>query len=887
MLLYRPLLSAYQRTDSAPASRFIIRELADPSLHAEPDELLAALAAKRGLSPSIRASLLHAQVALRERALRARLTTRDQAREMGGVWTVARGSREQLAVTLSTTPTSKLRRAAGKIVETLALSLLKSAKNEDRALVFAALGDFGTDLAAEPLAQELSAGPMPHAAALGIGELGIEAGESLLFPAVQARGLVQSAQWLGLALSRLACERTLPLLTRLASAKEPEAREQAAWAMGFFSGVDLTPVLEAFDGESDRFVKLNLVRSLGRLGGLADKVRLSDYYIPSDPEVLRVAVIRACGYARATDVVPFLEKVITSGGPEEVAEALQALVWLGVSEKHHLDAARTAATSDNKRMALAGLLALSIWSPKEAFSHVVNVFSGAASSDWFLCAYALRYIRTEQTVPLLAQLLKVAHGTELEEFAVSALCRHLTEPLALEILFSIARSRPSPVVMHRMMYDIAHHLPERQRAQTAEQIRHILVPELPPPLVGPVLLALGSLGTKEDLPCLARYVRGETALAAINGIELMMDPAAEEVLEPVTLEGDSQIRAAALAALFHLGCTKSMGSLENLISTAADVSVAVNCLLEIALSVRLIRAIGALARLHGALEEGAKSLPETDVPPTDLSSPSEMPFVLRSSRDLQKVVVPRPRTVTAKHQLPSLRRPPPSSASADLYRELGRHLGDTGSQRCLGNRLSLWVAGLITIGCLVTGLWFKASGFQSVRVDSERSPHSGRAPTLCKVGADPGEGIISPGDTVEGTPDHPLKLVTPIQENSLTLKGKLTVTDLSVSGQELPSVQFGGKLLGGTVDVDFPRGVAQIKIEGARTTVEVIRGSSRLEMKESTFRLSVGSGTARILRGVIVMKSLSAGQSGEFLDGNPMGRIEEGAASPVPRERPR
>jgi len=305
------------------------------------------------------------------------------------------------------------------------------------------------------------------------------------------------------------------------------------------------------------------------------------------------------------------------------------------------------------------------------------------------------------------------------------------------------------------------------------------------------------------------------------------------------------------------------------------------------LSVRLIRAIGALARLHGALEEGAKSLPETDVPPTDLSSPSEMPFVLRSSRDLQKVVVPRPRTVTAKHQLPSLRRPPPSSASADLYRELGRHLGDTGSQRCLGNRLSLWVAGLITIGCLVTGLWFKASGFQSVRVDSERSPHSGRAPTLCKVGADPGEGIISPGDTVEGTPDHPLKLVTPIQENSLTLKGKLTVTDLSVSGQELPSVQFGGKLLGGTVDVDFPRGVAQIKIEGARTTVEVIRGSSRLEMKESTFRLSVGSGTARILRGVIVMKSLSAGQSGEFLDGNPMGRIEEGAASPVPRERPR
>jgi hypothetical protein len=93
VLLYRPLVAAYQQSGQAPARRFILREFADPQLHAEPDELLGFLEKSSRESVKEEPARLLAEVNLRERALTLRLTTRDHTWEVGGLWTALAGSR--------------------------------------------------------------------------------------------------------------------------------------------------------------------------------------------------------------------------------------------------------------------------------------------------------------------------------------------------------------------------------------------------------------------------------------------------------------------------------------------------------------------------------------------------------------------------------------------------------------------------------------------------------------------------------------------------------------------------------------------------------------------------------------------------------------------------
>jgi HEAT repeat protein len=896
MLLYRPLLAAYQQTDTAAVCRYILRELADPMLHAEPDELLEAIAANRSITTLGEPARLLAEVGLRQRSLRLRLTTRDEARKLGGLWTGIAESRERLVWTLSRSATGALARAAGAMLGRTPVKIARDATDHHRALALSVLGNFGVDLAFESLADELMKGPMAPAAAIGLSQIDAAAAQEAILPAVQGRGLRAAAPFLGIALAQLASERTLPLLVRMVRAKEPEVREQAAWALGSFREVDVAPVLDALTGETDPFVRLNLIRSLGRLGVPGGRDTLRRFYFPNDPEIIRIAIVRAAGSSTAVEMLPFLERTLSTGNADELAESLQALVCLGVPGTGYLPAARQAVKASHARAALVGLLALSVWAPDEAFTRIVQIFAGPAGPQWFLATYVLRYLKTPQTVPLLVRLCKGVRGNELEEFAVSALCRHLDEPEAIRTLVELTGSSPSPAVTRRMMHDLARHLPESHRTQVAAEIRKLVERGLGSAIAPSVLLALGSLGGPGDVELLSRFARGATSPAAVRAIELLSDPSIEALLERIASEGDQEAASPAAVALFRRGSPAAAIHLQRMAASPDELPLAVEALFEMGLSVRLAKVVASLAPLVAVLEQRAKMLPEPparrssatasspEIPGAPLSATSsvagEPPPVTRVVPDLHRVLGRTGRVAVAEQVLPSLAKGPDPDTGKLLYTELGRYIkAGAGETRVRRN----WVVALVLIVLLVLStVIFVVRGrlTSKTEIDPDEVRKLSRYPPLYRAAAaDPEEGAVRMGDTLD-TQGQPVKLLTRIKENSLTVKGKFRPVEIRFGKEPPLQAELTGDLITGGIEVHFPRGIARVVVEGARTTVEVARGRAVFELKDSTFRLNVHAGKARILRGPILMKTLNAGQGGEFLDGNPMGRIEEFGADP-------
>lgn len=621
MLLYRPLLDAYRRTTLLPARRFLLREFASPNLHVEPDEVLANLAEVTSLSIGAEPTRLATEVHLSERSLRLALTTRDPARALGGMWTAHAASRPLAAWMQASAPPKALAEVAGTRLAPVARSLLAVATGDARALTLAALGELGARAFMDLLAQEMASGRSPAPAAFGLARMGTAEAAARLLEGVQARGLETAAPWLGVAVETLALPELSTLVARLARSSTAEARESAAWAIGSFPADQIESLLAHFRTESHPFVRLNLTKSMER-SRCDRKLRLLESLChPSDAEVMRLAAIQCAGSSAEPAAREFLMARLSLGSDEEKAESLQALVQRGDPDSRLRSMARDAAERGTGRLGLIGLLALSLWEPDEAFVRVREIFSHPAANDWYYATFALRYLRTSQTVPLLLKLSRHARGTDLEEFVVSSLCRHLDRPDVLPALSAMVRAGATPVVTHRIMLDLARHLPAELSAAGAQEVRDLLVEKQSPLVTGALLGALGALGERSDLNMITAHLAGPTAAAAVHALELVMEPASIAALEQAALSGPSPGREAAVVALFRLGSPSGVEGLARLAAVPEDPMAAARCFVRIALSVRCVRTVSRLALLYQHLASALKREERGD--PASKSTPAE------------------------------------------------------------------------------------------------------------------------------------------------------------------------------------------------------------------------------------------------------------------------
>lgn len=693
MLLYRPLLTAYRRSPYLPVRRYLLREFAQPRLHAEPDEILEDLAQVGEVSMVQVAERLAAEVSLRERLLRLRLTTGEFARQTGGIWTYHAQAGAVMSWTKSTTQSPSLTRAAGDWLGPVALSLLKRSRASARAEVLAALGDLGEDLALGPLANELMAGAMPEAAAVGLARMGGDAAARTVESAVDARGTARSAGFLGVALRGLPAAGDA-LLERLVRAPEAEVREAVAWALGNQPPKKVRGLVDALRSDPDSFVRLNLLSSLARLR-LPDSLPIVQSCYASDSnELVRTAAIRASGALPDAGAPAFLEWVLKDGSPAERAEALQSLVSLQVPGEPYLAEARRAASSASGRLKLLGLLALVVWAPEEAFERVRHIVSGQPSDEWFVATYALRYLDDSSAARLLKRLCDASRGSELEEIAVDALVGHVDRSGVVEFLINHARGA-RPFIVERIMQEFARHLPADDAMPTAAALREMIDARPGPAIAGPILVALGSLGGAEDVARAVPHLDGEAAIWAVYALELLMADSALPYLHALAQRTDEPASGHAVTALLRLGDPVAADELQRFSQGPAGVERASMALLNATLSVRHVRSVRRLALLHAALQDRSRvsgeiplvyqAIAVKDQEKLDLRN--ELPPGARHSSFDTPAPRARPDFLDrlekhadlAEQALPHVGPAPSPGASSRVYQDLGQHL--TGSAR--------------------------------------------------------------------------------------------------------------------------------------------------------------------------------------------------------------
>lgn len=856
MLLYRPILTAYRETSHPRVRRFLLRELSDPHLHAEPDELLREVSRGAPVSAADEPVRLAAEVSLEERALRLRLTTRDPERELGGLWTCQAAGRALVEWARARESAASLSSAAGRLLKPIATRLLSTSGGGARTALLAALGDLGSDVALNVLADELLSGRAPHAAVLGLVRLGTPAARETLVPAIQVRGLAATVPWLGVALGGLAGPETVPVFRRLMREGGEDGREHAARALEAYGEHDLDSLVELFGGESSAFVRLNVVSSLGRLSTPAGFDKLAGQLRPADPEMLRVAVVQAAGRSDQPRARALVELALLRGSPAEKAAALEAAVCQGLAGDVDLSEARTAAGSASERLVLAGLLALAVWSPEEAFQHVSRIFEESPSSRWFLATYALRYLRTDQTVPLLKRLCEVVRGTDLEEIAVSALSRHLSEPGVLEALLSCVRPGAAPAVIRRVLVDLARHLPGDRAFDAAEGLRQLLSsPEHADGLsTGPLLEALGALGSESDMATLVAHTRSAHAVSALTGIELLMDPATGSTLEELSGSPLAPVRDAAILASFRLGLPGCLESLAKLAQRPDTADAAARLVAGMARSVQCVTQVSRLSLLHAWLRTGAPPSGTPGEPDVKLAGRSAGQSRGDSGVDLEDVLS-RLRPAVVGSRAPALPRASATDAGAGVYRQLGRHLLGKGMAPATPY---VWLAvpALVAVSVVIL-VWRSASGVSiappaalhggsRLRPAPAATPVAGPAAVLLTRPA-PGGGSrpVVAGEQIVTDPAHPVTIATPVPRNVIVVLGTLQILALSDAPWSPRSLQLQARLMEGAVKLDLVRGETAVTIAAGSSTIQIYKGQIALELQGEDVSVRVYSGWIR------------------------------------------
>jgi len=897
MLFYRPLLWFYGEATPGPARRTVLRNLLNPLLHCDPEEILEHLNSVDEEEIESSPDRLFAEVAFREQRVQVRLMAQDPWRKMGGRWTSLTVG-QSLEWMRMETSLPQIAAAVGQELGPVALELLDKISGPARALLLAALGDLGSEVGLSPLRSELLRGQNPGPAAVGLGRLGTPEAADCLLPAVQSRGIDKCEPWLGLALATLASAQLIPLLTRVARSDSPTLREQAARALEGYGAHDITSVLEVLGKEKDPYNRMSLFLSLARLGVPGGVDTLRRLALKGDAEFVRVATIRAAGAAVEGDVRGFLEPILQNGSPIERREALEALVCREHDGAPFLEEARAAARSLHPRTMLTGLLALSVWAPEEAFSLVSEILSRQdCSEQWSQAVFVLRYLKTDQTAPLLTHLCRAAAGTELEEFALTSLARHLSVPGVAETLISLIDEKLAYGTARKILEEISHHLPIAQADEAANRIRERLTLALDPLVTGELLVALGALGSEEDLPRLSPYLSTPMAVAAIRSIELLRTEQADQVLMGEIESDRPEVREAAILSLFRLGNLGSIEHLRELASSPADRPRAAHLLLEMGLAVRCSKRVPRLLSLYKTLCERiaepvvstsaskANSKPRPDAPPTSAdtswwdSKPDEPKIV--QPLGLQSVMqTTRPFKLSRPQTLPTLSGKP--SRRSDLYRSLIRDPSG-GEAASHSPRLKLI---LTFVAVVVVSILLKYGTMESSvpkTVDTRPNPVQIRSSALlCYASGERSGSAVSGGDVIKASLKTPITLRSGSLENSLVVLGRLKIATLEPIATHLRDMVIATELLEGCLKVDFNGEQSKIRVEADRSVVDISRGKVRLSLNDGSLTVFVYYGQAQVLVYPGDQVTIHVGQRATFRKGKAVGRTESFAPSADP-----
>lgn len=286
--------------------------------------------------------------------------------------------------------------------------LLSDADSAVAATAAFALGQIGDSSAVVPLAsllrpEAVATRPTVAAeAAYALGKLGVAAAADSLsaFLARAPRDDPRQREAIGsalLAIWRVPGRGVDPAVTTLLSARDPELRWRAAYALARRPSAAAVPALRPLLGDPDARVRAQAVR--GFAAPLVDSagvgasagLRLVLDLLDDDDYAVRVNVLRALGSYRGPQAVAALLRRVQSGEPHERLMAIESLGRLGAASTSAVGVLTDVVQRAAEPVALrsAALDALALVAPAAALEMAASLDAGA---DWRLRAAAARAV---------------------------------------------------------------------------------------------------------------------------------------------------------------------------------------------------------------------------------------------------------------------------------------------------------------------------------------------------------------------------------------------------------------------------------------------------------------------------------------------------------------
>ncbi|HVR83581.1 MAG TPA: HEAT repeat domain-containing protein [Planctomycetota bacterium] len=319
------------------------------------------------------------------------------------------------------------------------LSFASDASDPVRADVLLAVGELGGREGAALVLKSLgdSSLRVRTAAVVAAGKLKDERAVPLLLPLLSdPNSELQCAACR--ALGALRAMDALPVLLRLFVDASGSARVTAGEALRNFDGAQVAPELIRVSAGKPLDVRIRIVELLGEFDTAAAAPALSGLLSRSEPDDLRVEVLRTLLRRGAADCKPTLVPLLDDPGPRVRSFAARVLAELGSDDVAPRLADALAAEDPNaKYNAIMGLMALNV---RSSSAKIAPIALDARNPDWVRLA-ALKAVEKlggaeeiRTLKPLLADSLY-----ELRSTSAKVLC-WLGDPDAIGVVFEETRN---------------------------------------------------------------------------------------------------------------------------------------------------------------------------------------------------------------------------------------------------------------------------------------------------------------------------------------------------------------------------------------------------------------------------------------------------------------
>lgn len=322
--------------------------------------------------------------------------------------------------------------------------------------------------------------------------------------ATKAMGLVEAVQGTAVhpqllgAFANLPSKATFEFLLKQLKIGNAAVAMGVAVALEGFHSFDALRVLDALVKVPDPWVLINVVETLGRIGGDEYLERIERIYERHGHALIRISCLQAVAGSTGKIAFHLAQRGLGSKDPSIQAAAIEAMVTTGVPSQNYRDTVLPMMNSPHAKLALNACLACMAFDARRAVQHVTGLISCGDPAKLLQSIHCLAYVEAPVAYQALGRIIKMCPPGVMRLEAIKSLGRLASRraEAAHELLPSLVLEDPPAQELTAYFLGDAH--PEAQ-VPAAKALSHI-VREFPEsPLALTCLHSLGLLGPAGQL----------------------------------------------------------------------------------------------------------------------------------------------------------------------------------------------------------------------------------------------------------------------------------------------------------------------------------------------------------------------------------------------------